>query len=286
MRTIIISDITETEESIIPYGLNVGKHTQTRVDILHYFDPKLVHGTYSPVSDSQSITPGEKFSHEEILQREKEITRAKIDKLLSKEGSRLNFPLRINTFTDIADPDSAITEKIEEHNNPLVITGMNPSQSMVNGLEDLLALLQNSGVRVLILPAGKKFVKPVKCCMVTDLVPVENPKLEKLFQWIEPLVEKIYTSAVTTTESNPYQKEQLEEWKQALRPYKEKLHSDASEVVRIDESGIAIESICRHKSPDMVVFPFNGKSHFSRYVLAENNLRNFLERFGIPVLLY
>lgn len=286
MRTIIISDITETDESIIPYGLNVGKHTQTRVDILHYFDPKLVHGTYSPVSDSQSMTPGEKLSHDEILQREKEIARAKIDKLLSREGSRLNYPLRIKSFIDIADPDSAIIGKINEHNNPLVITGTDPSQSMVNGLKDLLVLLQNSDVRILIVPAGKKFVKPVKCCLVTDLVPEGNQKLEKLFEWIGPLTEKIYTSAVIPTDSNSDQKERLEEWKQALEPYTEKLHSDASEVVRIDESGIAIENICRHKSPDMVVFPKNGKSHFSQYLLANNNLKKFSESFNIPVMLY
>jgi len=38
MRTIIVSDITETSNSIITYGLNIGKHTQTKADIIHCFD--------------------------------------------------------------------------------------------------------------------------------------------------------------------------------------------------------------------------------------------------------
>ncbi len=286
MRTIIISDITETEKSIIPYGLNIGKHTETRVDILHYYDPVIVHGTYSPVSDSQSITPGEKLSHEEILFREKEITGARIDKLLSREGSRLNYPLRINPTVEIADPDSAIIEKIGKHNNILVITGTTPSHSMADSLEDLLTILCKTDAKILIVPPGKKFAKPAKCCLVTDLTSPANQKLKTLFQWINPLFEKVYTSAVVQLERNPLQKQQLEEWKQALMPYNEKLNSDASEVVRIDESGIAFENICRHKCPDMVIFPKNEKSHFSPYLFADNNLKRFSEKFDIPVMLY
>jgi hypothetical protein len=59
-RIVLISDISGESESIIPWGLNLGKHTGSEVDILHIIDPRDKQGVESPVSDSQSITPGDK----------------------------------------------------------------------------------------------------------------------------------------------------------------------------------------------------------------------------------
>lgn len=286
MRTIIISDITETSDSIIPYGLNVGKHTETRVDILHYFDPRLVHGKYTSISDSQSITPGEKLSHEEILHREKEITHAEIEKLLSKEASRLNYPLRINTITGIEEPEYAIPDQIKKHENPLIITGTAPGSSMASDLQDLLNLILKTDVRILILPPGKKFVKPGRCCLVTDLTSETNKKLAKLFSWLSPLASKIYTSAVVNTGLNSRGNHKMEEWKKALAPYQDKIKSNSTEILYIDEMNIAFENICDHKIPNMVALPKNKDTHLTKYLFADNKVKKLIEQIEIPVLLY
>ncbi len=286
MRTIILSDITEETPSIIPYGLNVAKYAETRVEILQYSDPKLVQGTYSPISDSQSITPGEKLSYEQILHRETEIAKEKLDRLLSREASRLNYPLRINTIAEITDPEKAIADKLDEFENVMVITSTNPSHSMASGLDDVLTVLQKLNTRILIIPAGKKFIKPAKCCLVTDLSKEASQNLENLFSWINPLAERIYTSAVIHNESGSNSSQQIEQWQQALKAYSQFLASDSTEVVRIDEPDVAFENICRHKRPDMVVYPKNGKSYFSRLLFSEGYLRNFSEMLNIPVLLY
>ena len=86
-RIILISDISGESESIIPWGLNLGKHTGSEVDILHIIDPREKHGVESPVSDSQSISPDGKLTREEILKREK----GKVEQALQGLG-RLQDP--------------------------------------------------------------------------------------------------------------------------------------------------------------------------------------------------
>jgi hypothetical protein len=286
MRTIIISDITETSDSIIPYGLNVGKHTETRVDILHYFDPRLIHGKYSSISDSQSISPGEKLSHGEILHREKEITRAQIEKLLSKEASRLNYPLRVNTITEIEDIETAISLQLKKYDNPIVITGTTPGSSMTANLQDLLNLIIKADGRILIIPPGKKFEKPEKCCLITDLTSETNKKIQKLFSWLSPISTKVYTSAVVNTDFKSFGDQRMEEWKRALAPYNDKIKSDTTEVFYFNEIALAFEIICEQKNPDMMVMPYNKNTELSKYLFAYNNLKKLVEQIRIPVLIY
>jgi hypothetical protein len=286
MRTIIISDITETSESIIPYGLNVAKYAETKVDVVHYFDPALVQGVYSPISDSQSITSGQKLSHEEILHREKGITHDKISLLLSREASALNYPLRVNTITEIGDTEKTISSQVKEYDNSLVITGPKPGSSMAVNLQELLLMIRNLDVRILIVPPGKKFIKPNTCCLVTDLLAEGNTKIKKLFHWINPLVTKIFTSAVVRI--NPYtnHEKDVEEWKAAINPYAEKVHSASPVIIHVDDIDIAFDGICERKNPDMVVLPKNKNSYFSQYLFADHNVKKLIESIRIPVLLY
>ncbi len=92
----IISDIEGKADSIIPYGLRLGKHTETEVDIIHIIDPRNKQGATSPFADSKSITPGRVMPHDYILAREQNRASKAIEKLLSGEASRLNYPLKID----------------------------------------------------------------------------------------------------------------------------------------------------------------------------------------------
>jgi hypothetical protein len=286
MRTIIVSDISETSESIIPYGLNVGKYTHTRVDLFHGIDPSIVQGKYSSLSDSQSITPGQKLSHEEILHREMGIIDGKLSMLLSRQASMLNYPVRINTITEIGDTESSISKQIGKHDNPLVITGIKPGSSMFVNLQELLVMISKLNAMVLILPRGQKFRMPTTCCLVTDFYDEGNKKMEKLFQWLNPLVTKFFTSAVVKINSNNNRKKEITDWISAIQPYIEKAQIGTPEIVHIDYMNIAFESICNRKNPDLIVLPKNKDSHFSNYLFNNDNVEKLLESVKLPVLLY
>ena len=286
MRTIIISDITETSQSIIPYGLNVGKFTQTKVDILHCVDPVIIHGKYSPYSDSQSITPGQKLSHEEILHREKGIINDKLSRFLSREASVLNYPLRVNTITEIGDIESCITEQIEKHENPLIITGTKPGGSMTVDLQELLKIIVKHNAMIMIIPPGKKFDQPDTCWLVTDLYAEGNSKIKKLFDWINPLASKVLTSVVVRVNSKSNHKKEISDWKTVLLPYADKTDIETLEVFYVSNLYACFADICDRKNYKMAVLPKNKNSFFSKYLLAHNNSKKLTETINIPVLLY
>jgi hypothetical protein len=286
MRTIILSDITETDNSIIPYGLNIGKIAQTKVDIIHCFDPVIIKGTYSPYSDSQSFTPGQKLSHEEILHREKGIINDKLSRFLSREASVLNYPLRVNTITEIGNIESCITEQIIKHENPLIITGTKPGGSMTVDLQELLKIIAKHNAMVMIIPPGKKFVPPDTCWLVTDLYAEGKGKIKKLFDWINPLVTKVFTSVVVRVRSKSNHEKDIGDWKAVLQPYAEKTDLETLEIFRIGNMHTCFAGICDGKNYKMAVLPKNKNSFFSKYLLAHNNAKKLTESINIPVLLY
>jgi hypothetical protein len=51
MSTIIISDIDNKSESVVPYGLNIVKFVESEPDVLHIADRRMHQGKISSFSD-------------------------------------------------------------------------------------------------------------------------------------------------------------------------------------------------------------------------------------------
>lgn len=68
---------------------------ECELDIVHAIDSRSYHRMLSSYADSQTITPGNKLSHDEIMRREKKSAQKALDKMLSKEASKLNYPLKM-----------------------------------------------------------------------------------------------------------------------------------------------------------------------------------------------
>jgi hypothetical protein len=141
MKAVVISDMKK-EKSIIPYALNLCKHIESEVEIIHTIDTRVQHGLSSSYADSQSISPGEKMSHTSIIEREKHQTKNKLDKILSKEASKLNYPLKINTIIENGSIESQLKSRIKRHPNSLIITNKDPDKYFFGSYKELLDVLQ------------------------------------------------------------------------------------------------------------------------------------------------
>ena len=119
MKIIIISDLNSRWETIIPYGLNLAKNLEAEVDLLHIIDPRENQAQYTSYSDSQSITPGSTLSQDEVIQRERNLAELKMDKALSAEVSRLNYPLKVNRIIESSSIDDQLDKMAEENPDSL-----------------------------------------------------------------------------------------------------------------------------------------------------------------------
>ena len=185
-RIILISDIYSESGSIIPWGLNLAKHNGSEVDILHIIDPRDKQGVESPVSDSQSITPGDKLNREEILKREKGKAEQSLDKLLSKEASRLNYPLKINTIIETKYLEEGLKSVFRERHGSLLITSSEYENTSFTNLDELLAIGRDLSAPVFIIPPGTGFQKPDKAFILADYSESPGLELKNMFKWLIP----------------------------------------------------------------------------------------------------
>lgn len=157
MKTIILSDIKNSEESIIPYGLRLAKALESEVDILHVVDPRVHQGTYSSVSDSQSISPGNTMSHSETIQHEKYRIDMEMDRLLSGEASRLNYPLKINRLIVENNLDEELEQRVRLNPECLLVINSVADEEMFENTAEIVRMIKKAGVPTIVVPPGVKF---------------------------------------------------------------------------------------------------------------------------------
>jgi hypothetical protein len=286
MKTIILSDITDTSKSIIPYGLNIGKHVETKVDILHLLDPRLVQGPYSPHSDSQTFTPAEKLTHSQILEREKSHAATEINKLLSKEASRLNYPLRINSVVEVADVEMALTDAFAAEPNTLIVTSTLPSSNMLSSLSEVLEIAQYADNLVLVLPPGQDFHRPDEGIMVTDFSDEDCDKAKLIFRWLKPFDPLIYACTVEVDGTSRDMELKIKKWMELAKPEGESASIFKSGLMQGDIQMRTLTDYVQLYTPDLVVLPRKRNSLYGDSLYSGNTAQMLVDSLNKPVIFY
>ncbi len=219
MKTIILSDIQGNRESIIPYGLRFGKHTGTEVEIVHTVDPRAEQATSSPYANSQHISPGEMLSHDNIIQREKYKAQMALQKLVSGEGSRLNYPLKIELKISEGSPGSLIRKLAGASPDSILLATSEPEGSMVENLDELLEITEPVELPVLFVPPEYPFSEPKNTMLMTDFKQTDYQGLNSMIRWLVPFHSNIH--AFTLAGSTGHLQEDLEgaAWKKTANTF-------------------------------------------------------------------
>lgn len=289
MKTIIISDLDnnrDQKKSIIPYGLNVGKYTNTRVEILHFIDPSLVEGTYSPFSDSQSITPGEKLSHEEVLKRHKDIKNKEIDQLLSKEASRLNFPLRYDVTAEIEETGKGLAATLSDNPQALIVTSTAPSETLIKNLHGLLDMLYEKSNLLLVIPKGTDFVKPARGVIVTNFLTDDFTPFEKIASWTDSFDMQLSAVSIQVEKEDQEQHEKIMQWKERFKSVAGGRYSGKADVILSNDHLKTLESTSEDDDADMLIMSKNRKTTFGDLFFEKDFAAEYIESKGKPVLFY
>jgi hypothetical protein len=168
MKVIIICDIKGNTESIIPYGLKLAKKLQAKVEIIHTIDSRIQQGVQSSYADSQSITPGNKLSHKDIMQREKNTVNQALNKLLSKEASMLNYPLKINTIIEEDTIYECLNKSIDEGVDNIVLVNSEPDNYIFQSRNEILETLQKVNSLILLIPPKTSFKEIKEVLVIND----------------------------------------------------------------------------------------------------------------------
>jgi hypothetical protein len=183
MKTIIISDIKSKKATIIPYGLSLASAIGSEAEILHVIDSRTIQGVPSTYADSHTVSPGDKQSHEIIIEKEIKQTRDSLSQLLSKEISRLNYPLKVNTVVEQNSIEVKLKDYSESSNKQpfVLIASSEPDGHIFDSTMEILRILKKSDAVTVLVPPGEEFRSCGKILLVTDYSRDEFERHKKIF---------------------------------------------------------------------------------------------------------
>lgn len=286
MKTIIISDIEGKSESIIPYGLHIGKHTRSEVDILHIIDPRKKQGPSSSYANSKSITPGDVLSPKDVQLREKNRVSLALHRLLSAEASRLDYPLKIDVRIETDSVEKGIRSITRESPGCILIHSLKPSNSMVSDLEEMLSIVRDLDSLVLIVPPKLKFTKPEKVTVLTDFAGESQESISTVFDWLALFDPLINALGVTKMKHFVDMEMKSATWKQVVEKHMNAPKNIKTTVITGGDRNETLLNYVRRNEPDMVLLPRLTLKPKVKQILSGNNTKQLIMALNRPVVLY
>lgn len=282
MKTIIISDIHSDSETVIPYGLRVGRAFETETDVLHIIDSRLHQGKYSSVSDSQSITPGNKFSQKEIIEREKGIAWKKMDKILSAEGSRLNYPLKVNRVIVENTVEEEIVQRAGNEKPNIFVISAEPDGTIFQSLEEILSVFKKAGAIAIVVPPKKEYTNWEKIVLPVDFDHDDITRftdLKFVIDKFEPLV-----NVVSVTKDSNYFNMELKSktWvKNAIQSFLPA--SVKTNVLKGNDFAETVTKFVNRNQPDLVML-FRRKQNKVESIFLDDAVIKMVKHVKVPLL--
>jgi len=162
MKLLVISDTLEADKSIIPYALRLARSMNIPVRVLHIVDRRLIRGVYSAYADSQTVSTGVVETFEETLKKELAIADQFLNKLISREASVLNFPLRVE-YQSVEDTieDRLIAES-RDLGNKIMLIASQPDSRFWQDYNDITYIANRMHCPVLLAPRNIEYRHPAK----------------------------------------------------------------------------------------------------------------------------
>ncbi|WP_339736770.1 hypothetical protein [uncultured Sunxiuqinia sp.] len=278
MRITIISDIKGNAESIIPYGLNLAKHLKGEVNLVHVIDSRMAQGVSSMYADSQSITPGNKFSHAEIMAREKQQVAMKIDQVLSKEASKLNYPLKVNVDIQEDSIENKITNDLNESTTSLLVFNKEADGAIFESQKEIIDCCKDFNGMSLLVPPGEEFQPFSSAVLPTDFSDGEFEdyrNVADLIRFFHPVVNAVGMANETGDEV-------LQQWEANLS----KVFNNSSvnhQVITAGDFEKEVIDFINLLDPDLTMI-FERPRNLITSIFKKEFLKKILEQTRTPVL--
>ena len=283
MRTIVISDIKTEGKSIIPYALHLAKNLESELYILHVIDSRSLQGVQSTYSDSQTVTPGNKLSHNEIIDRERKHAEMALDVILSGEASRLNYPLKYNTIIDTGNISTKVNELIDANDKNLMLVNSTPDNFIFHSIDEILDTIKQVKIPTMTIPEGYSFEEIRQTCLITRAT--QNGLLELISKI--SFLERFNSVITLLNDSKPksYQKNRLkgkmfENRMFELTPFNFEMKTLAGDLF----NGALIKYIQSNK-PQLVIAKINKQGFFNK-IFQKNRSEKLIRDLEIPILFY
>jgi hypothetical protein len=251
-----------------------------------YIDPRTHQWVLSRMADSQSISAGNNLSHMNILQQKKNTADREPDQLLNKEGSRINFPLKINVSIVTDYQGKSLRSMPRKYPYSILVANSNPTSSTTSSLGKLLSLLKEMKEAVFIVQPGFEFHKPGKAFLLTNFSQDDHLPMKQVYTWLKSFDTLIHACIVIRMELYTDMELNAKMWKQLVTKYLDpSLFLNPSLLKGEDLFGTLLD-FTRRNDPDLVILPKDQKPNTGNQLISKKDLIQLFNKLNKPVLLY
>lgn len=277
MKIVIISDIKGKSPGIIPYGLNLARTMQSEVDIVHVIDTRVNQGVATPYADSHTITPAEKLSFEEILNKEKGEIREALLQIISREGSKLNYPLKINLRIE----ETSITNELAGGSSGagLALINKDPDGQLFLSRKEMIDVCRGFKGLALFVPSGLELTAFENVLLPSGF----SEKERKAFKEISRFTSRFqpFINAVTI---NGNDKAISGKWKRDTLALFTGCEINFN-VLQGNHQHETLISYANKINPDLILFAEQSKTLIET-IFKKDLLEKLLDQTDIPILFY
>jgi len=281
-KIIIVSDIRGKKQSILPFGLNLAKYLQAEVDIVHNVDVRSVHGVPSSYSDSQTIKPGSKLTYDKIIEREIMQANSILDEVLSKEASKLNFPLTINKVIKEGRIVKEIKDASERVARSIILINEEVDDYIFHSQKEIVEFVESVDAVSLLIPPGSNFQMFKDIAFITDFSNnfglSSLSKITTLLLYMNPQITAI---DVARPKRYPEKKLKCEKWQEHAE--KEFTGNLKTMVLKGKKHARVLQQYIKTSNPDLIIYSYR-KLGFINRIFHKSLLEKLLKKEQYPIL--
>jgi hypothetical protein len=288
-KTIFISDIGGKHETVLPYALSFTKHISNNLSIIHAVDPQKQPAISSAYADSQSFEVGSKLSKHQIIDRELHKADLLIEKKLSKEASKLNFPLRINTIVEAGSLGEKLSEELNADALSLIMIGANLEGTILHDLDEFFEITKQFKNISLIIPPEFEFTVPEKVFVLYDFESNIHNEIYNVINALEAFNPLINVADVVEHQNDlKYIEMEIKSaaWLQQAGKFVASNPRLTSNILSGKHYSETVLNFIQRNNYDLVAIPKNMKDSINSNIFSKQISKQLINRLETPVILY
>lgn len=289
VKIIFISDLGEKHETVLPYVLNFTKHISNNLSIIHVIDPQKLPTNSSTYVDSLNFEVGNKLSHQEIIDHEIHKAKLLLDKILSKEASKLNFPLRINTIIEADSLEQKMSDELNTDELSLIMISKNLEGTMQHGIDEFFEITKPYNNISLIIPSGFKFSIPEKVFILYDFDSNIHDGIYNVINALEAFDPLINVADVVKQQDDlKFIEMEIKSaaWQQQAGKFIKQDSQITTSILSGKQYSETLLSFIQENNYDLVAIPKHIKDSITSNIFSDHVPKQLIHRLETPVILY
>jgi len=209
-----------------------------------------------------------------------------LEKFISSEGSRLNYPLKIDMKIKDGSVEEMMSEITSTYPGSIVIASNNPSNSVVEDMDEMLEIARSIELPTLFISPEYPFSVPKNTMLLTDFKHTDYETLKEMIQWLVPFHPNIHAYGLAGSKEHLDMDMESGAWKKMVNAFVDPpMIVEASVIDYGATLDVLLDSLNRNGA-EMLLIPRYLLKASAGSPFSKKSFKKVLREVNIPVALF